>query len=64
MKKMLIELLIGLPIVIAVYILLDFIFCSWITHTDFVINAKSFVMPITTWVVLELVIFFSRRKKK
>lgn len=64
MKKAGKEFLIGVPIVIAVTILLDYLYCTLITHKDYVFDIRSCLLSILVWAIVEIVICLIRRRKR
>lgn len=64
MKRIIIETLIGIPVVLGLYLLFDYAYCSWIVHSPFSVSAKDFIIPISTWIVVEIVTFVIRSSKK
>ncbi len=63
MKRTIIEFLIGLPIVICGYFLLDFLYCTFFTHEPFIFNIRNCGIAVLVWFVVELVTYLSRRNK-
>ena len=63
MKRTVIEFLIGLPIVIGVYALLDFLYCTLISHHPFVFDFKTCSIVVISWAAVEVLIYLIRRKK-
>ena len=47
-----------------IYILLDFLYFTFILHSPFMFDAKSIIMPVTLWTVMKIVSFLSRKLKK
>ena len=64
MKKLILEILIGIPVVIGVYALLDFLYCTFITRSPFVFSFPVCISLIALWVAVELISYFIRRKKQ
>lgn len=64
MKRLLIEIFIGTPIVVGLYVLFEYLYHSFITRSNFTVNAETFFVPICTWVVLEVIMHLSRRYKE
>ena len=64
MKKAGKEFLIGVPIVIASTILLDYLYCTLITHKDYVFDIRSCLLGILVWAIVEIVICLIRRRKR
>lgn len=64
MKKFIIEFLAGLPIVIGLYILIDYLWCTFISHNTYVFSISSLIMPITVYIVITIVSFILRKKKQ
>lgn len=63
MKRMIIEFLIGLPIVVLGYILLDFLYETFIVHNTFAVDPKGISIIVIVWLAVVLVSYFIRRKK-
>jgi hypothetical protein len=63
MKRMIIEFLIGLPIVVLGYILLDFLYETFIVHNTFAVDPKGISISVIVWLAVVLVSYFIRRKK-
>lgn len=63
MKKLIIEILIGIPVVIGIYALLDFLYCTLISKNPFSFNVGLCLSLIGVWVVVEIVLFLIRKKK-
>ena len=64
MKKTVIEFLIGIPVVIGVYALLEFLYCTFISHEPFVFRLSACGIYIGIWAVVEIVFYFIRRNKQ
>ncbi len=63
MKRVIIEFLIGLPIVIVGFFILDFLYMTFIEKTPFVFNVKSCGICIAVWAIVEAVTYFTRNRK-
>lgn len=63
MKRIIIEFLIGLPVVVLLFALLEFLYCTFITHTAFAFNFKGCAVAIGVWAVVEAVTFFKRKSQ-
>ncbi len=64
MKKLIIEILIGIPIVIGVYALLDFLYCTFITRSPFSFSIGLCMSAVGLWILVEVVLYLTRKKKK
>ena len=64
MRRIIIEFLIGVPIVIVVYALLEFLYCTFFTHTPFVFNFITCGEMLLVWLVVEIVTYFIRKNKE
>ena len=63
MKRTVIELLIGLPIVVLGFFLLEFLYCTLITRTPFVFDIKSCGIAVAVWVVVVIVSHILRKRR-
>ena len=63
MKRIIIEFLIGIPVIILGYLLLEFIYSTFITHTRFVFDFKTCGTVILVWLVVEIVTYLFRKGK-
>lgn len=63
MKRVIIEFLIGLPIVIIGYFLLDYLYCAFISREAFSFDIRSCGIAVLVWAVIECVTYFTRKKK-
>ena len=54
LKKVLIEFLIGIPVIL---------YFTFLTKSDFVLDASNFYFPILIWFIIELITFITRAKK-
>ena len=63
LKKVLIEFLIGIPVIIGLYALFEFLYCTFLTKSDFVFDASNLYFPILIWFIIELITFITRAKK-
>ncbi len=62
MKRTIIEFLIGLPVIIIGFFLLDYLYCTFITHSPFVFNVQGCGIAVAVWAVVEIVTFIIRSK--
>ena len=64
MKRTIIEFFIGLPIVVLLYTLLDYLYCTFITQSAFVFEPKGCAMAVTVWIAVVAVLYLLRIKKQ
>jgi hypothetical protein len=63
MKRTIIEFLVGLPVVVGLYFLLDFLYCTFIVNTPFVFNIRNCGMAVGIWAIVEIITYFIRSRK-
>ena len=64
MKRIIIEFLIGLPVVVLLYLLFEFLYAKLITRSDFVFNFGACMFIVGVWLVVEIVTYTIRKKKE
>ena len=64
LKRTVIEFLIGLPIVVGVYALLEWLYSAIISKSPFVFDVKTCCMCVTVWLVISIISYIVRRKKQ
>ena len=64
LKRTVIEFLIGLPIVVGVYALLEWLYSAIISKSPFVFDVKTCGMCVTVWLVISIISYIARRKKQ
>lgn len=64
LKRTIIEFLIGLPVVVGVYALLDWLYHLLITHTPFTFSVSTCMICVTVWLVIEIISYINRKKKQ
>lgn len=64
LKRTVIEFLIGLPIVVGVYALLEWLYSAIITKSPFVFDVKTCGMCVMVWLVISIISYIARRKKQ
>lgn len=63
MKRIIIEFIIGIPVIIIGYCLFEFIYSAFITKTAFVFDIKSCGTCIAVWAIVEIITYFTRINK-
>lgn len=63
MKRTIIEFLIGLPVVVFLYVLFDYLYCTFISHSAFVFEMKNCFIFITAWLAVVIVMHIFRNRK-
>ena len=64
LKRTVTEFLIGLPVVVGVYALLDWLYQTLITRTPYVFNSDSCMIYVTVWLVIEIFLYINRKKNQ
>ena len=64
MKRTVIEFLVGLPIVVLGFFLLEFLYCTLITHSPFVFDFKNCGIAVAVWAVVVIVSYFARKRRE
>ena len=64
MKRSVIEFLIGLPVVIGLSILFEYLYCTFITRSPFVFDIKICSIGVFVWFVVVIALYFIRRNKQ
>lgn len=64
LKRSVIEFLIGLPVVVGVYALLEWLYSAIITKSPFVFDVKTCGMCVMVWLVISIISYIARRKKQ
>ncbi len=64
MKRTIIEFLIGIPVVVILFTLFEFLYCTFITHTPFSFPFIGIGSAIGVWFIVELVTLIIRKKKE
>jgi hypothetical protein len=64
LKRSVIEFLIGLPIVVGVYALLEWLYSAIISKSPFVFDVKTCSMCVMSWLVISIISYIVRRKKQ
>lgn len=64
LKRTVIEFLIGLPIVVGVYALLEWLYSAIISKSPFIFDVKTCSMCVMMWLVITIISYIIRRKKQ
>lgn len=64
MKRIIIEFLIGVPVIVLGYTLLDFLYCTFITHNQFSFDIRGCLIAVGVWAIVEAVTFLLRSRKQ
>ena len=64
LKRSVIEFLIGLPIVVGVYALLEWLYHTLISHTPFTFSFSTCSLCITVWLIIVIVMYINRKRKR
>lgn len=62
MKKPIIEFIIGIPVIIGVYALLEFLYSTFIVHIPFVFNIRSCSVCFAVWLACVSITYLAGRK--
>ena len=63
MKKLILEYFLGLIVAVGIYTLLDFLYCTFLTNSPFVISFNTFLIPAALW-TLVMIVTSSIKKSK
>lgn len=61
MRRMLFELLVGIPVIIGVYTLLEFLYCKFIVYSPFVFDIRACLICLIVWFVCTTVSYMARK---
>ncbi|MBQ6498523.1 MAG: hypothetical protein IJI48_01310 [Ruminococcus sp.] len=64
LKRTVTEFLIGLPVVVGVYALLEWMYSAIISKSPFVFDVKTCSMCVMSWLVISIILYIARRKKQ
>ena len=63
MKRLIIEFIVGIPIIIGMYALLEFLYSSFIVHVPFVFDIRNCAIYFIVWLACVTVSYIVRKNK-